>query len=504
MVSQPASTPTLTPTSPESSSKPSVWHKLRYLKFGIPLMVLLLGPGRAGINFLRAGNRASQTQWLTQSIERQTLPVTISANGTVNSERTINLSPKTSGVIDELFVEEGDWVSQGQLVAIMDDSNLRGQLTQMEGQLAQQEANLERLVAGNRPEEIARAIAQLAEAEANLQQLRSGNRPQEIAQASARLQQAQATLKQREADLQRYEQLYNEGAISKQTLDLERTDRDVAKTQVMEAEQALALQNAGSRPEEIARAAAQVEQQQQSLALLQAGNRTEDIAQAEAQVQAARGSLETIEAQLQDTEVIAPFDGIVLEKYADEGAFVSPSMSSSGASASSSSILTLASDRYEVKVNLSESQIAKIEPGQSVTLNVDALPDEPLSGTVATISPQASVTQNVTSFEVTVAIDPSATDRLKVGMNVEAEFDVGNLENVLLVPNAAVVRQERGEGVYVLGDDGNPVFETINTGATSEGLTEVTSGLDGDEEVLLNPPSEEEKPRGFGFPPAPQ
>jgi HlyD family secretion protein len=475
---------------------PWLKHK-KWLGLGVLLLLL----GGLGLRQMNSTAQRSPTTLLTQSVERKTLSVTINANGTINAERSINLSPKNAGVIKSLLVQEGDRVRKGQVIAVMDDSNLRGQLLQMQGQLAQQQANLQRLVAGNRPEDIAKAEAQLTEIEANLQQVRSGNRPQEVAQASARLQQAQATLRQRESDLQRQQQLYNEGAVSRQTLDQKRTDLDVAKTQVMDAEQALALQQAGSRPEQITQAAARVEQQAQTVAALKAGSRAEDIAQAQAQVAAAQGALDTIQAQLNDTKILAPFDGVVIKKYADVGAFVSPSMGGgSGASASSSSILTLSSQRHQVVVNLSESQIAKIALGQAVKLKVDAFPDEAVTGKVEQIAPQATIAQNVTSFEVRVAITSPNADTLRAGMNVDAQFAVGNLDNALLVPNAAVVRQAEGEGVYVLDANRKPIFQPIQTGMTTSGQTEVKSGLQGTEQVLLSPPVPP-KSKATGFPP---
>ena len=114
---------------------------------------------------------------LTHPVDRQSLPITVSANGTVKPERSINVSPKNAGVLNRLLVKEGDAVKQGQLLAYMDDSNLQGQLTQARGQLAQAEANLQKLIAGNRPQDIGQAQAQLDEAQANLQKAIAGNRP---------------------------------------------------------------------------------------------------------------------------------------------------------------------------------------------------------------------------------------------------------------------------------------------------------------------------------------
>jgi len=448
------------------------------------------------------GGRSSDSELLTQAVERETVPLVISANGTVDAERSINLSPESSGVVKTLLVEEGDRVRQGQVIALMDDSNLRGELLQMQGQLAQQEANLAKLIAGDRPEDIARAEAQLAEAEASLRELQAGNRNQDIAQAEARLRRAQATLQQRETSFGRYESLYRQGAVSREELDQRRADRGVARADVREAEESLALQRAGTRSEQISQAAARVEQQRQTVATAQAGNRTEDIAQARAQVQSAEGTLQTIEARLADTEVTAPFEGVINQIYAELGSFVSPSTSGgSTESSSSSSILLLSSVRNEVVVNLPESQIAKVDLGQPIVIKADAFPGEQFTGEVEHIAAQATVSQNVTSFEVRISLDLPEAEKLRIGMNVEAQFEIGRLENALLVPNAAVVRGPEGEGVYILEGD-EPVFQIIQTGETAEGKTEIKSGLDGDEQVLISPPAEKEEAQGgISFPP---
>jgi HlyD family secretion protein len=422
----------------EKDKKKLVW-RWSWLKFGVPIILLLLGFGGFGQQLLTSINSGSanksQADLLTQSVERKTIPIAITANGTINADRSINLSPKSAGIIKNLLVKEGDRVRQGQLIAVMDDSGLRGQSLQMEAQVAQQEAALQRLIAGNRPEDIAKVQFQLNS--------------------------AQAELRQAEADLGSNKSLYDSGAISRQTYQKSVTARDTAQSNVLQA--------------------------QQSLTLAQVGSRIEDISEAKARVESALGSLQTVQTQMEDTQIVAPFDGIAIKKYADIGAFVSPSMSSSGASASSSSIITLASDRLQVVVNLSESQIAKIKIGQAVNIKVDAFPNEQFDGKVDQIAPQATVSQNVTSFEVRVGITSEAT-KLRSGMNVEAQFAVGNLENALLVPNAAVVKQADGTGVYILDSDRKPIFQTIQTGTTSGGFTEVKSGLQGNEQVLISPP----------------
>ncbi|KYC42927.1 efflux transporter periplasmic adaptor subunit [Scytonema hofmannii PCC 7110] len=425
---------------------------------------------------------------LTVPVERQSLPITVSANGTIKPERSINISPKNAGVLKTLLVKEGDTVKQGQAIAYMDDSNLKGQLMQARGQLAQVEANLQKLIAGTRPEEIAQAKAQLDEALANLQKVIVGHRPQEIAQAEARLKSARASLRKVEDDFRRNKNLYDAGAISLQTLNQKRADRDSVEAQVMEVQQALALQKEGSRQEDIEQARAVARQRKHALTLLEVGTRKEDIDAARAQVISARGSLQNIQTQINDTIIRVPFDGVVTKKFADPGSVVTPTTSASSvSSALSSSILSLASTN-QVVTNVAETNIAKIRLSQKVTITADAYPGKTFEGQVNQIAAQATLEQNVTSFEVKVTIISDSEKLLKSGMNVEAQFQVDRLQDALVVPTAAVVRRENLTGVLVAGIDNMPVFVPVEIGVTVENLTEIRSGLKGDEKVLLSIP----------------
>lgn len=345
------------------------------------------------------------------------------------------MSPKTAGILKRLLVDEGDYVQQGQVLAYMDRSNLQGQLLQAKGNLAAAKANLKRLMAGNRQED--------------------------IAQAKARLRDTQFALRLAENDLNRNRQLSQAGAISYQTFDNALTARD--------------------------RAQAQANQAQEALALSQAGSRLEDIEQARAQAIAAQGAMQIIQANLNDTIIRAPFGGIVSRKFADPGAFVTPTTAgSSVSSATSSSILSLASKNHVV-ADVAEANIAQIHVAQMATIQADAYPGKIFEGRVTQIATQSVIEQNVTSFEVKVAVsDPQHL--LRSGMNVDVEFKAGDLKNVLVVPTAAIVQQPNAQGVFVARQGHDPVFVPIATGITVNDKTEVRSGLTGNEHVLLSFP----------------
>lgn len=478
------------PEAETTELKPTRLGKLRSNKWLLGLLVSIATMGAGYLayrQFVIVPQQQAKGKVQTALVDRSNLPITISANGTVQPERSVNVSPKAAGILKQLLVKEGDAVKQGQVLAYMDDSNLRGELRQTQGNLAAADANLQRLRNGNRAEDIATAKAELAEQDANLQKLRNGNRLQELAEAQAKVKDAQYGLRQADDDLQRNQSLYTEGAISLQSLNTFRTTRDRAQAQVSQAEQAASLMRSGTRPEEITQAEAVVKQKEEALSLSKAGSRPEDINEAQAKVTAAQGAMQIIQANLDDMVLRAPFTGVVSRKFADPGAFVTPTTAGSAvSSATSSSILSLASSN-QVIAQVAEANIAQIRMGLAATIQVDAYPGKPFTGQVTQIATQSNVTQNVTSFEVKTSVS-DAQHQLKSGMNVNVEFKAGELKNVLVVPTAAIVQQTNAQGVFVAKDKGDPVFMPITVGITMNDKTEVKSGLTGNEHVLLSFP----------------
>jgi HlyD family secretion protein len=402
----------------------------------LAVVISMMGIGYATYRqFILLPQQQTKNKVQTAPVERSNLSITITANGTVQPERSVNVSPKTAGILKELLVKEGDVVEQGQILAYMDDSNLQGQMRQAQGNLAAAEANGEKVSAGNRQED--------------------------TAQAKAKLQDMQFVLRQAEADLGRNRSLSQAGAISRQAFDVALTARDRAQAQVRQAQEALDLSNAGARPE--------------------------DIAEAEAQVASAKGAMQTIQANLNDMVLRAPFSGTVSRKFADPGAFVTPTTAGSAvSSATSSSILALASTN-QIMTQVAEANIAQTRIGLPAAIQVDAYPGQTFTGKITQIATQSVVVQNVTSFEVKTSVsDPK--NQLKSGMNVNVTFTAGALNNVLVVPTAAIVQQPNAQGVFVAKDKGDPVFMPIVIGTTVNDKTEVKSGLTGSEQVLLSFP----------------
>jgi HlyD family secretion protein len=108
----------------------------------------------------------------TVPVEAKTVTARISASGEVQPMQTVNLSPKAAGRVAQLLVDQGDRVSQGQVVARMDDSDLQAERIQAEARVAEAQANLDKLRAGTRVEEIQQGESEVNRAQGELERVR--------------------------------------------------------------------------------------------------------------------------------------------------------------------------------------------------------------------------------------------------------------------------------------------------------------------------------------------
>lgn len=388
---------------------------------------------------------------LTVPVESKNVTLSITASGTMAPVRSVNISPKTAGRLAELYVEQGDRVQKGQIVARMESNDIYPQLTQAQGNLAQVQARLAELRAGSRSQEIAQSQANLNQTQAQMQQ------------ALSRLNLANERVK-------RNQLLANQGAITRDRLDEVMNESNTAKAQL-----------------ELTQAA--VREAQKRLELLQAGTRPEQIAQAEAQVLEARGRLQAVQVQLDDTLVRAPLTGIITQRYANPGDFVTPTTSASTTvSATTTSIVAIASN-VEVLAKVPEVDISQIELGQPVEIVADAYPEKVFQGRVRLIAPVAVVDQDVTSFQVRVALT-TGRDKLLSGMNVNLKFLGKRLKSALMVPSVAIVTQEGQPGVLVQERSNQPQFQPVKIGPTIGSQLQILGGLEAGQRVFVELPED--------------
>ena len=187
-------------------------------------------------------------------------------------------------------------------------------------------------------------------------------------------------------------------------------------------------------------------------------------ATAQSAVVNAEASLQTAKDAMEDTQVRAPNTGTVLELDAVLGTVISsPTRDVGGGTV----ILKMANlDTVQVEALVDETDVGKVQSGMPVTITVDAFPNRPFDGTVLKIEPQAQVNQNVTMFPVIVNI-LNPNHQLKPGMNSEVEIHIGNRQNVLAVPNAALrTPRDVASAAQVLGLDLQTVQQQLAQGET--------------------------------------
>lgn len=421
-----------------------------------PLVWLLAGlaaaavvAGSVGFGVWRSRQTAYDVEALTTPAAIEPLTLRVAASGTVRPVQTVNLSPENAGILEELFVEQGDRVEPGQIIARMKSRDTATEVQQNRAAVAEAEAALAELQQGSRPDEITQAEATV---EANRAQVRD----------------AQARLDLATSDLARRQQLFDRGAVAA-------TDLDTAAREQRSAQAALE------------QAQARVTESRRRVDDLRSGPRQEELAQAEARLAQAQAQLDGAQIRQDTTLIRAPFGGIVTQKFATEGAFVTPTTSASElSSATSTAIVALAED-LEVLAEVPEADIALIEPGQTVEVVADAFPDQTFAGRVKLVAPEAIEQQSVTLFQVRIEL-VDGKDILLSNMNVNVNFVGDQLADALVVPTVAVVTQAGESGVLVPGENRDIVFQPVTLGPQVGDQIQIVDGIEAGDRVFVDLP----------------
>ena len=446
--------------------------------------LILVGTTTTYVVNQRANSR-TEIEELTESVVAEDLRVRIRASGKVEPIKSVNVSPKNPGRLVKLFAEQGDRVTAGQTLAIMENSELSAQKAQAEAQLQQAISTLEQnkiLVQSD----INQRKAQLDQAKAQLQS-ENASIPRNISQTEAQIASAQSRLDLTQERIKRNRYLLEQGAISQDTFDEVVNENLNAQANLREIKERL-IQLQTTESSDIAQVEAQVTEAQSALQQKQNSFQNE-IAALEAQVTAAQAALKQIEVQYNDTIVTAPFTGTVTQRYAVEGSFVTPTTSASAsASASATSILALAQG-LEIIAKVPEVDIGQLKPGQKVEIVADAYPESVFEGEVKRVAPEAIIEDNVTSFEVVVSL-VTGEDELRSKMNVDVTFLGQELENTLVVPTVAIVTQNGETGVMKLNSKDEPEFTPVTIGLTIKDQTQVIEGVSAQDRVFIDLPED--------------
>ncbi|HZP48559.1 MAG TPA: efflux RND transporter periplasmic adaptor subunit [Vicinamibacterales bacterium] len=264
----------------------------------------------------------------------------------------IRVGADIGGRLRRVLVEEGDAVTRGQVIAMVDNDDFRARLASAEATLRLREADARRV--------------------------RNGAREQERRDAAAAVREAAAVLDHADADTARKRELFREAVISRAELDA--------------AEQQLGV------------ARAKADSARERLSLVEAGAREEERDHADAEVALARAAVEEARALLEKTYVRSPIDGLVFRKFRREGESVSTQFDAP--------IVTLADrSRIRVRVDVDEADVARLRPGQPAYVTADAFGSRRFSGRVVRVG-QMLGKKNVRTDEPTERVDTKVLETL--------------------------------------------------------------------------------------------
>jgi HlyD family secretion protein len=214
------------------------------------------------------------------------------------------------------------------------------------------------------------------------------------------------------------------------------------------------------------------------------------VGAAKAQLAQAEAALKSAETNLRYTKIVSPVDGVVISRNVDVGQTVA-------ASFQTPTLFTIARDltKMQINTNVAEADIGKIAVGQTVNFTVDAYPDEVFHGQVSQIRLAPTNIQNVVTYDVVILVDNPEL-KLKPGMTANVSIITAERRGVLRVPNSALrISLERlgkeaeskpeGPGVWVL-EKGKPKFVKVTLGVSDGNYTEVVSGLEEGQEVIID------------------
>jgi len=313
----------------------------------------------------------------------------ISVSGRIEGDDAA-IASKIAGRIREITVREGDQVKAGQVIATLDDEQVRARVDQAQSNVAQAEARLSRA-----RHEVAVLQAQLEQSRLGVNQSRvdaEGRVSQaqaQVAAAEASLARAEADYKQARADAERFTTLAEQGDAPAREGEQARTAAEAHKAVVQAARKQVeaargALLAAKANYDNPAIRAAQAAAVEQQIRQAQA-----DIQSAEAEAGRARAQLQEAEANRSDLQIVAPFEGTVATRSAEPGEVVSPG----------TPIMTIVNlSHVYLRAFIPEGEIGRVRAGQRARVYLDSNPKQPLDAVVARIDPQASFTPENTYY----------------------------------------------------------------------------------------------------------
>ena len=412
------------------------------IKWGV-ITLIIVALGALAYTFLKPEETAPN--YLTATVEVGDIENNVMASGKVKALNTVDVGAQVSGEVKRLYVEVGDEVKQGDLIAQIDQVTQKNNLSNEQASLEQSEAALQS------------AQAELLSKQAALKS------------AYSDLASRQSELKQAQSDFARLQDLVAIDAISQQEYDTQATSVETAKAAVANARAAIDTAKAA-----IATTEANINSQQAAL-------------------RKSRTNVSTAEEDLSYTTIRAPISGTVVSITTEQGTTVN-------ANQTAPTLVTLA-DLSTVRINaqISEADVINVSAGMPAYFNIIGNPDKQYDATLTAIEPAPEQISSTSSTDAAIYyvgyVEVPNPDRLfRIDMTAQIYIIVNEAKNTLLVPST-VIQEKRakekgksatGKFVRVLKDDGTVEERTVEVGIDNRVNAQILSGLKEGEEVIIS------------------
>jgi HlyD family secretion protein len=346
--------------------------------------------------------------------QRQDIATFVTLDGQIAPVQEATLSSQQSGNVAAVYVNEGQHVAAGQVVAKLDDSTLRAQLAQQQAVVQQQSAQL-----GGATLQAPVTAAQASNTVVTAQQ--------QLAAARNGLQTAQAAYQSALATYNADKQLLAQGYVAQ-------TQFEQARSQYVQAQQAVNNARETVRQSETGLRFAQT----------QGGNagpiQQQQIAVNRGQLAAAQAQVRLLETEIGQTSITSPFNGVVTQRLLDPGAFASPNQPV---------VRVSQIDTVYLNVNVPDDDLAFVHSGTPVSFTTSSLGNKPYRASVMDVN--ATPTQGTLSYRARVRV-PNPGDRLRGGMLVSVNIRKEFHPNAIVVPRTAVFQSDKGANVYTVAE----------------------------------------------------
>ncbi|MCD9188569.1 MAG: efflux RND transporter periplasmic adaptor subunit [Pyrinomonadaceae bacterium] len=396
-----------------------------------------------------ANNAAPVTVTAGKAVARE-IPAVIQATGSLVAEESSDIAPKVAGKVTNIYANVGQFVSQGAVIAKLDENDARLRL-------AEARANVNQAIAGVRQAEARLGLAPNGSFNATtIPEVRVANANYE--RALAELRQAEVSLQQAEVNERRYRELVTTGDTPMITYEQFRTARDVART-----------------ARDTARANVNAAKQTLEGAINTAKQNNQAIKSAEAAVESARTQIGIAEQGVADTTIRAPFSGYISQRQTAVGEFVT----------SSTAIATiLRTNPIKIQIQIPESDVPYVGIGRGVSVAVDAYKDRNFAGTVIAVNPAIDPTSRSAVVEATIENGDNA---LRTGMFATAKITRNGGSTGVFVPKTAVYEDKatQSQRVFVI-QEGIAKLRTVQLGTEEGDSYQILVGVNADETVATS------------------